>query len=511
MTEARIKSKIGNNELLGLLAIIMAGLSVRFYYFPFEIPITLDGFRFFLYATDTMILGHLPTNYTLPNNGWSLFLSFFFSIFRFESFLDYVTLQRTLTVVCSVLTAVPIYLLCRKFFNQSLAIVGVALFIFSPRIIQNSLGGITDPLFVLLTTTTIFLFLNKNKTHTYISFFILALSALVRYESLLLIIPFSVLFLIRFRVEQKIILRYLMVLAIFVITLLPLAYLRIEATGQDGLLSHVLGGAKVTVTQGSILNEDQSKFSLQNGVFNLIRNVGVNLFPVFFVFIPYGAYVFLKKRDYNTNSLILIGIFMLVPALYAYGRGIHEPRYIFAVLPIASIISLYTIERIAKRKTILILILSAIILSSIFYLDYKKMDLAHEKDAILVATHIQSLSGMINEFSPESAYVETAALYKLRLPILSTDIDFGPKVIPFDGQSVEDGIQNGREKGLSYLVVDSQNTKSSRKSFLNDVFYHEEKYPYLTKVFDSREHGNNYHVKIFKIDYQKFDSLLKEK
>ena len=39
-------------------------------------------------------------------------------------------------------------------------------------------------------------------------------------------------------------------------------------------------------------------------------------------------------------------------------------------------------------------------------------------------------------------------------------------------------------------------------SFLQDVFIHEEKYPYLLKEFDSKDFGYQYHVKIFRIDYE---------
>lgn len=503
------------NGLIYVISIIGIGLIIRFYYFPFDIPVTLDAFRYFLYAMDTIVLGHLPTSYTLPNNGWSLFLSLCFAIFRFENFPDYITLQRVLTVLFSVATAIPTYLLCRKFFSPHFAALGAALVVLTPRLIQNSLGGTTDPLFILLTSTAVLLFLNKNKTQVYISFTVLALSSLVRYESLLLVIPFSIMFIIRFRRESKLVLRYLMVLGIFVITLLPLAYLRTEATGQDGLLSHVFGGAKVTITDGSILSESNAKFSFQEGVFGLIKYIGVTLFPLFFIFIPYGLYVFFKRRGYEINSLIVIAIFMLIPALYAYGRGIQEPRYVFAVLPIAAIISLYSIEKIMikikRQNVVLILMLAAIILSSLVYLDYKKIDYNHEREARNISLVIHNVNGVINEFSPESSYIETAGLHVLVFPTSSKNIDFGPKVISIKGQSVAEVIQSGRQEGLSHLVVDNLNTKQNRKPFLNDVFYHEEKYPYLVKIFDSREHGYNYQVKIFKIDYERFDSLLSEK
>jgi hypothetical protein len=42
---------------------------------------------------------------------------------------------------------------------------------------------------------------------------------------------------------------------------------------------------------------------------------------------------------------------------------------------------------------------------------------------------------------------------------------------------------------------------------LKDVFKNEEKFPYLTKIYDSSEHSYEYHLKIFRIDYKKFQSI----
>ncbi len=89
----------------------------------------------------------------------------------------------------------------------------------------------------------------------------------------------------------------------------------------------------------------------------------------------------------------------------------------------------------------------------------------------------------------------------------ASSIQYDARVISLDGSSIEDIIKLGKSKGLSYLVVDNLNDKPNRKSFFNDLFYHEEKYPYLVKNFDSKEHGYNYQVKIFKIDYEKFEAL----
>ena len=39
-------------------------------------------------------------------------------------------------------------------------------------------------------------------------------------------------------------------------------------------------------------------------------------------------------------------------------------------------------------------------------------------------------------------------------------------------------------------------------------FFNEKKYPYLIKKFDSEDFGLKYEVKIFEIDYKKFDEIF---
>ena len=59
-------------------------------------------------------------------------------------------LQRYVTIIISVATIIPVFILCRKFCGNELSLLGALLFVFQPRIIENSLSGLTDPLFILL-------------------------------------------------------------------------------------------------------------------------------------------------------------------------------------------------------------------------------------------------------------------------------------------------------------------------------------------------------------------------
>ncbi|MEM3063156.1 MAG: hypothetical protein QW303_06415, partial [Nitrososphaerota archaeon] len=68
-------NKFFENTVFCLVLIGILGLLIRFYYFPYGIPIILDGYAYFWYAIDMSLLGTFPTGYSFPNNGWPALLS----------------------------------------------------------------------------------------------------------------------------------------------------------------------------------------------------------------------------------------------------------------------------------------------------------------------------------------------------------------------------------------------------------------------------------------------------
>ena len=149
------------NPFLSLLVIGLIGLIIRLFYFPYEIPLILDAFAYFLFANDTVILGQLPNTYTFGNDGWSAFLGMMFSLVPFHDWLELMYFQRAISILFSILTIIPIYILCSNYVDKRIAIVASAIFVLEPRIILNSLQGITEPLFIFLITCSFVLFLNK--------------------------------------------------------------------------------------------------------------------------------------------------------------------------------------------------------------------------------------------------------------------------------------------------------------------------------------------------------------
>ena len=496
------KFKIFSRNAIICLGIIgLVGFLIRFFYFPEGIPITLDGALYFWYANDLSISGTFPENVNVPNNGWPTFLSVFFYFFNSEYFLDYMELQRHLTIIISVVTIIPIFILCRKFCGNGLSLLGASLFVFQPRIIENSLSGLTEPLFILLELTCIVLFLQNDFKFKYLSFAFLALACLVRYEGIGLIIPLSILFLLINRADKKIILRYFIAMSIFLLVLLPMVFVRMDTMGYDGVTSHSI----------SAITGIGKNSTTYLGIISFIKSVAIGIFPIFFVLLPLGFFGFFRNRNFDKYTILLFLIFLLMPIIYASSRGIAEPRYLLTLFPIFSLIAIYTVKEITKKfnrdKLISIIFVIAILLSSIFYLDYNKIDYEYELDAYHVGLEVSKRTSVINDYHPEIKYVHNKIDVVSHLgtfPVLSSEIKQKVKLIETrEYDSLNEFIDYGKNEGLTHIVAD-ENEK--RQQFLKDVFYNEKKFPYLTKIYDSSEQGYAYHLKIFRIDYEKFES-----
>ena len=71
--------------------------------------------------------------------------------------------------------------------------------------------------------------------------------------------------------------------------------------------------------------------------------------------------------------------------------------------------------------------------------------------------------------------------------------------------SLKELIEFTHENEIKYLVIDE---KDRKPVFLKNIFDNEEKYPFLVKDYDSKDYGYLYHLKIFKIDYERFSVLM---
>ena len=287
-------------KILPLTIIFFIGLGFRIYYFPHELPLVVDGLSYFLYSTETISLGHLPTTWTPINNGWPIFVTFWFSIINLESTLEYMQLQRIISITLSTVTVIPVYFLCRRFFDYKLALVGASIFIFDPRIILNSLLGITEPLFILLSTTALVFFLKYKRKEVIFSFILVSLCTTIRSEGIFLFLALTIIFLIKYKISKEIIKTYLPALIIFILILIPVMDYRIEITGSDGIFLRAIESSTLTV---STVNQD-GVGKVFEGSKLFVSYLGWIMIPILIIFLPFGVIQFFRKKIENKSFII---------------------------------------------------------------------------------------------------------------------------------------------------------------------------------------------------------------
>ena len=121
---------------------------------------------------------------------------------------------------------------------------------------------------------------------------------------------------------------------------------------------------------------------------------------------------------------------------------------------------------------------------------------------------ISSMVTVTNVLYQESSYLKTSqtleqwpssntemGLYKYKIILLPTD----------KFNSLNDFITESKDNGLTHIIVDN---KKTRQDFLVEIFDNEDSYTYFEKIYDSKIDGFTYHLKVFKIDYEKFDSMV---
>jgi len=517
------------NWYFHLIIIGIISISLKLYYVNFEIPFALDSLIYFIYAFDSSILGHLPESYSPANNGWPGFVSIFFSMFEFDNPISYMQLQKSISIIISTLTIIPVFLLCKKFFNRNLSLVGASIFAFEPRIIQNSIEGITEPLFIFLIAITLVMFLSENKKIIYGSFGIISLGTMVRGEGIMLFFVISIMFFIKYRQSWSTIPKYIPAALIFILILLPMSTYRNEVHDDDGVFGRIIDVINVHILtpsqndqqrneltpleQQQIIDENYSGTNLiTTGIENYLKYFIWVLIPIFILAVPIGIILIFKNLNYKKLTIIFSIIGLSIPIFYAYSVSIMDTRYLYVLYPMLAVISIFAVERVIQKNNykniILIILISGILITSISFLEYKKIDAEHEKEAFEIAKYVVAHTTAVNFYSPESQYIKVAEVFRdwPSIPIHTSDGHFDikmPRVNANEYDNLNEFISNSENIVLSHLVIDND---SNMPNFLIDVFENEKKYPYLIKEYDSKEDSNlNYHVKIFKINYENFE------
>ena len=528
-----------------VLSIWIISLVLRFSVYDSEIPIFMDSLKSFSYAVDIHVLGGLPENYTVTKHGWSVFLAGLFHIFDFNETMSYMQIQRVSSIVISSLTIFPLYFLCNRFVEAKYSIIGIALFGFAPRLIENSLYGTGDPLFILLFVTTVLFFLNTSKKLVYLSFVLSGICTIIRPEGIFLFFAIFLMLIFKLKKENIKIPKYLFAGFLFLLIVMPFVMHNEEITPGQSVFSRIIHTSdkyfdSSNEDSNAMLNEQLTKqspgISIFTGLENFPKYLGWVMIPMFIITAPIGFILFIKNLSYNRITIIVIAVVMSIPAFYAYSYPIPETKYLYSLLPLFCIFSILPlklfIEKFQKKNILIAIIIAILILTSVLFYNYK-VDSEHERESVLIAKKIIENNMAINDYYPESDYIRGLEVDKRWTDFKSfheniertnpdgtlrtMEYNFLPQKIKVVSLINEFGIDDSdkfdsiesfileHDKQLTHLIVD---TMDHRPNFLKDVFYNEQNYSYLIKEWDSKNDGFTYHVKIFKINYELFNSKI---
>ncbi|RZD38784.1 MAG: hypothetical protein CXT78_14650, partial [Thaumarchaeota archaeon] len=288
---SKISTKFTQYSLF-LMLIIFAALVTRFYFFPFEIPITSDALNYFWFSSDIYQIGKLPTVVFFISNSKDVF--------------SLIEIQKIFSVLISISITIPVYFLCKKFVQRKFALIGSVIIAFDPRLMINSFLGVTDPLFLLLSVTSLVLFLYSNKKTVYLSFVIVALSALVRTEGIAIFLVLSIMFFIKYRKENY--------------KLIFISVYRIDVTGNDYLFQRGLRH------MDQISSNEGYSDKLFEGLETFSKYLIWVLIPNFIIFIPFGIFLIFRKLNIDKITIISSLIILSLPALYGYTLSALDTR-----------------------------------------------------------------------------------------------------------------------------------------------------------------------------------------
>ena len=503
-----------------ILLIAIAGLLVRLFFYPYNIPVSGDAIDYFPYSIALARGDIFPDGYLINKFGWSVFLSPFFAISGATEMIDFMNIQRMLSVIVSVATIIPLYYFIKNFFRKEVAIIAVSLFIFSPKIIENSLLGISDPLFIFLISCSIMFVFIRDSKYYYLSYISASFAFLVRPEGILILIPLILFFFIKKNFSVKMITKLVAGVISFSLIVLLSNFLLVGDMDNVSLFDTVIFATEFSeqnivienkdgTSEIGTITSDKMEF-LKNAILKYSMYSGWILLPNLVFFVLLSIVIVRKKISANKIIIIIFFVVLSLTSLFAFGKGIEETRYLFVLIPIYALFSGYGIDylyRKFRKKAFLLIIF--IVISSCYFVDSTVKDVTEEKKFYEDAKILVQFADGINSYEGGGTYVKPAEIYHIWPDLLpyGENRKIASDITKFstDGYTdLKQFIFDNHDQGLTHIVVYQRNTGD----LVDEIFNNESKFPYLEKIYDSESVTDSIRVKIFHINYDEFKKIL---
>jgi hypothetical protein len=286
---------------------------------------------------------------------------------------------------------------------------------------------------------------------------------------------------------------------------------RIEVSGEDGIISRIVSELRNYNNNSIQSSNETNTVSYGPNFFNGIKLFGWSLIPIFIIFIPVGLIPILKQLRYPNYVLLLVPTILAIPIMYSVSIA-PDPRYVYVLFPIFCVISLFGIKYIVSKcnnkKFITSLIISTIIIGSMLFLDFNKLEYENDHEAYIISKLVINDVEGVNKSSKVVEFFKIAEIEKKWSSSnysgnLKDNYDVN-RFLEYDFNTVKEFINFHKDQKLTHLIIDKS---ENMPEYLKKILDNEVKYQYLIKEFDSTELGYNYDVKLYKINYEIFNEL----
>tara|TARA_B110000438_G_scaffold282224_1_gene309087 strand:- start:5552 stop:7102 length:1551 start_codon:yes stop_codon:yes gene_type:complete len=504
--------KIQSKTILSLSIIILVGLAIRLYFTPWDIP--TNSSDSFILMIEGIAYSEGDFTYLSHRSLWPLFLSGFFSIFRFENYFEHMTLVRIISISVSLATIPIIYLISKEFVKEKYALLAAIFFTIESNLIENSIFGQTEPLFILFGLTSFYFIIQKNQRYQLLAFIFAGLAFDVRVNGIVLIL--LVIFALTFKIKNKKELVKKLVFGILIFSLVIGPTHIIQPILQDEPIFPFIKTVSVTISEDMkhySVSQSSEKRSPSEIIFDAIKNEFSHILrvsiPFLIIFFPIGVIISLKNINYKEKILFLAIIISLLIAVFQYTVS-NEFRNLFFLIPFFCIFSVIGVEKFTEKIEIkniflILLVVGLILLSANFLKERYDIDKEYflEKDNFgkyIVNNYEGNISGNIR-------------LEIIRnMPDLVISSNFvNDKLAYFDPgitiNSISQLMEYSQENEIEYLVIEEYVIQKHYPIF-KEILSDKNQYKYLEEIFDSNDLDyKKFKAKIFKINWKLYNEL----
>ncbi len=540
---------------LYLVGIVIISLFLKLHTIDFTLPLTGDGLSYLLNS-----IAHVNGDFSQHphrSTGWSLFLYPIFSLIDSNDILLYSNTSKIVGIALSSITIPVVYCLGRKFFNEKYSLVVACLFAFEPHLNYNSGFGLTEPLYHLLILISFYFLFNEKSRFIIISLIFASFVWWTRFNGISILIIITIIYFLTQKKDSKTIRNFSIGLFLFLIIISPMLIQRADQYGDPFYFAYtgkVFSGSYEQLTSIQIKENPvtASEYIGNNGIFLFIENFIVQgisnvfqtlsriLFPFLIILLPIGIFFSIRAFDQKTkfikiNWLIIILSLLSLTLTFSI---IAEKRYLYFIFPFLIIFATIPIQRFTdyglstfsfsdrqKNLSLIIIIFIILLLSVWFTARYDKPDLELENEKIEFSNFaINNLSGNLQrEMGYTFDYYALMLIDNPKGNFKNCKVNFVSDYCGIDrsqminritvtGESLEEIIHSGKKYNLKYILSNEKPDDIGFHEFLDELYFTEKNYTYLTKVFDSNDYGfQKLKFKIFEIDYEKFEELSQKK